>query len=57
MNTAAHFLCRAEIEPTEKLERIKRNDVTTKAIKNKIQSTGVAEEEPLYILPEETPTE
>ena len=28
-----------------------------KAIEVKIQSTGVPEEEPLYILPEETPTE
>ena len=34
-----------------------RNDVTTKAIEVNIQSTGVAEEKPLYILPEETHTE
>ena len=57
MNTAAAFLSRAEINPTEKLEMNIRNDVTTQAIEVNIQSTGVAEEETLYILPEETPTE
>ena len=57
MNTAADFLSRAETNPTEKLERNIRNDVTTLAIEVNIQSTGVAEEETLYILPEESPTE
>ena len=32
MNTAADFLSRAEVNPTEKLEINIRNDVTTKAI-------------------------
>ena len=57
MNTAADFLSRAEVNPTEKLEMNIRNDVSTKAIEVNIQSTGVAEEELLYLLPEETPTE
>ena len=57
MNTAADFLSRAEVNPTEKLEMNIRNDVATKAIEVNIQSTGVAEEETLYILPDESPTE
>ena len=57
MNTAADFLSRAESNPTEKLEMNIRNDVNTKAIEVNIQSTGVAEEELLYILPDECPTE
>ena len=57
MNTAADFLSRAEPNPTEKLEMNMRNDVTTQAIEVNIQSTGVAEEETLYLLPEESPTE
>ena len=57
MNTAADFLSRAESNPTEKLEMNIRNDVNTKAIEVNIQSTGVAEEELLYILPGECPTE
>ena len=57
MNTAADFLSRAEWNPTEKLEMNIRNDVNTKAIEVNIQSTGVAEEELLYILPGECPTE
>ena len=56
MNTAADFPSR-ETNPTEKLEMNIRNDVTTQAIEVNIQSTGVAEEETLYPLPEETPTE
>ena len=55
MNTAADFLSRAEVNPTEKLEMNIRNDVTTKSIEVNIQSTGVAEEETLYIVPDESP--
>ena len=43
MNTAADFLSRAELNPTEKLEMNILNDVNTKAIEVNIQSTGVAE--------------
>ena len=57
MNTAADFLSRAEVNPTKKLKLNIRNEVTTKAIEVNIQSTGVTEEEPLYILTEGTPTE
>ena len=57
MNTAADFLSRAETNPTEKLEMNIRNDVTTQAIEVNIQSRGVAEEETLYLLPEESPFE
>ena len=57
MNTAADFLSRAEVNPTEKLETNIRNDITTKAIEVNIECTGVAEEEPLYILTDEAPSE
>ena len=57
MNTVADFLSRVEINTTGKLEMNIRTDVTTQAIEVNIQSTGVAEEETLYLLPEEAPTE
>ena len=57
MNTATDFLSRAEVSPTEKIDINIRNDITTKAIEGNIQSTGVTEEESLYILPEDKPTE
>ena len=50
MNTAADFLSRSEVDPTEKLEMTIRNNIHTKAIEVNIQSTGMVEEEPLYIL-------
>ena len=37
MNTAADFLSRAEVNPTEQLEVKIRNDVITKAIEVNIQ--------------------
>ena len=52
MNTAADFLSRAKFDPIEKLEMNIRNAVTTQAIEVNIQSTGVSEEETLYLLPE-----
>ena len=57
MNTAADFLSRSESNLTKKLEMNIRNDVNTKAIEVNIQSTRVAEEELLQILPGEWPTE
>ena len=57
MNTAADFFSRAEVNPTGKLEMNIRKYAPTKAIESNIQSTGVTEEEPLYILPQDTPTE
>ena len=53
MNTAADFLSRTEVNPTEKLEMSIRNDIHTKAIEVNIQSTGTVEEEQIYILPDD----
>ena len=53
MNTAADFLSRTEVNPTEKLEMNIRNDIQTKAIEVNIQSTGIVEEEQIYILPDD----
>ena len=53
MNTAADFLSRTEVDPTEKPEMTIRNDIHTKAFEVNIQSTGIVEEEHIYILPDE----
>ena len=53
MNTAADFLSRTEINPVEKLEMSIRNDIQTRAIEVNIQSSGIVEEEQIYILPDE----
>ena len=53
VNTAADFLSRTEVNPTEKLEKNLRNDIQTKAIEVNIQSSGIAEEEQIYLLPED----
>ena len=53
MNTAADFLSRTEVNPTEKLEMTLRNDIHTKAIEVNIQSSGIVEEEQIYILPDD----
>ena len=50
MNTADDFLSRTEVDPTEKLEMIIRNDNHTKAIEVNMQSSGIAEEEQIYVL-------
>ena len=52
-NTAADFLSRTEVDPTEKLEMTIRNDIHTKATEVNIQSTGIVDEEQIYILPED----
>ena len=51
MNTAADFLSRTKINPSEKLEIDIRNDIQSKAIEVNIQSSGIAEEEQIYIHP------
>ena len=51
MNTAADFLWRTKINSSEKLEIDLRNDIQTKAIEVNIQSSGIAEEEQIYIHP------
>ena len=53
MNTAADFLSRTEVNPVEKLELTIRNDINTKAIEVNIQSSGIVEEEQIYILPDD----
>ena len=53
MNTAADFLSRTEVNPVEKLELTIRNDIHTKAIEVNIQSSGIVEEEQIYILPDD----
>ena len=49
MNTAADFLS----IPIEKLGMSIRNDIQTKAIEVKIQSSGIVLEEQIYILPDD----
>ena len=53
LNTAADFLSRTEVNPKEKLEMTIRNDIYTKAIEVNIQSSGIVEEEQIYILPDD----
>ena len=53
MNTAADFLSRTEVNPTEKPEMTLRNDIHTKALEVNIQSSGIVEEEQIYILPDD----
>ena len=53
MNTAADFLSRTEVDPTEILEMAIRDDIHTKAIEVNIQSSGIVEEEQIYVLPDE----
>ena len=53
MNTAADFLSRTEVNPAEKPEMTIRNDIHTKAIEVNIQSSGIVEEEQIYILPDD----
>ena len=50
MNTATDFLSRTEVDPTGKLEITIGNDIHTKAIEVNIQSSGIVEEEQIYIL-------
>ena len=53
MNTAADFLSRTEVDPTEQLEKTIRNDIHTKALEVNTQSFGIVEEEQIYILPDD----
>ena len=49
MKNATDFLSRTEVNPIEKLEMSIRNHIQTKAKKVNIQSTGIVEEEQIYI--------
>ena len=53
-NTAADFLSRIDLNPKERVEITIRNDIKIRPIQVNLQSTGVADEEQLYFLPEET---
>ena len=53
MNTAVDFLSRTEVNPVEKLEMSIGNDTQTRAIEVNIQSSGIVEEEQIYILPDD----
>ena len=48
MNTAADFLSRLEMDPNEKLNLKIREDIPTKPIEVNIESTGIAQEEPVF---------
>ena len=48
MNTAADFLSRLEKDPNEKAIFKIREDIPTKLIEVNIESTGIAQEEPVF---------
>ena len=48
MNTAADFLSRLEKDPNEKRILIIREDIPTKPIEVNIESTGIAQEKPVF---------
>ena len=51
MNTAADFLSRLEMDPNEKIILKNREDIPTKPIEVNIDSTGIAQEEPVFFDP------
>ena len=51
MNTAADFLSRLEMDPNEKIILKIREDIPTKPIDVNIESTGIAQEEPVFFDP------
>ena len=52
MNTAADFLSRLEMDPNEKIIlKIREDNIPTKAIEVNIESTGIAQEEPVFFDP------
>ena len=53
MNTAAAFLSRTEVNPVEKLQMSIQNDIQTNAKEVNIQSSGIVEEEQIYIRPDD----
>ena len=48
MNTAADFLSRLEMDPNEKVILKIREDIPTKPYEVNIESTGIAQEEPVF---------
>ena len=51
MNTAADFLSRLEMDPNEKIFSKVREDIPTKPVEVNIESTGIAQEEPVFFDP------
>ena len=49
MNTAAKFLSPLEMDPNEKIILKTREDIPTKPIEVNIESTGIAQEEPVFV--------
>ena len=56
-NTAADYLSRMEMDPTEKLVLKIREDVETRPIEVNVQSAGVSEEEQVFFTKEDSETE
>ena len=56
-NTAANYLSRMEMDPTEKLVLKIREDVETRPIEVNVQSAGVSEEEQVVFTEEDNETE
>ena len=56
-NTAADYLSRLEVSPKEKLILRIREDIQTKPIEHKAQSTGVSEEEQIFYTEDDDETE
>ena len=56
-NTAADYLSRMEMDPTEKLVLKIREDVETRPIEVNVQSAGVSEEEQVFFTEEDSETE
>ena len=52
-NTAEDFLSRPEVIPKEKVQLKLRDDILTSPIEVNLQSSDVADEEQLFILPDE----
>ena len=48
-NTAADFLSRLEMDPNEKIFLKIREDIPTKPIEVNIESSGIAQEEPVFV--------
>ena len=49
MNTAADFLSRLEMDPNEKIVLKIREDIPTIPIEVNIESTGIVQEEPVFV--------
>ena len=52
-NTAADFLSRPELTPKDKIQLELRDDILKSPVEINLKSTDVADEEQLFVLPEE----